>query len=251
VFRGLAVPGASDVTPADDLVAVWRTTSGERFQNYRAIFTILDTKPLPRQWLEDVKAGEPLTNVAPEEWVEWRDSGIYRSLRAPRTRATRSQAEQLPASKAEAAIIDAIRGHFSDPHDFEPCAAAIWAMCAPGSDYTITPASRDGGRDAFGFYRLGPDSDPIHLDFSLEAKCYAPTHGVGVRDLSRLISRLRYRQFGVLVTTSFLRQQAYEELREDAHPVVVIAARDIVETLKRHGLPDATSVQSWLAKEFP
>jgi Restriction endonuclease AspBHI N-terminal len=31
-FLGLAVPGAADVAPTDDLVAVWRTTTGERFQ---------------------------------------------------------------------------------------------------------------------------------------------------------------------------------------------------------------------------
>ena len=42
VFRGLAVPGV-EADPADDLVAIWRSKKGERFQNYRAKFTILDT----------------------------------------------------------------------------------------------------------------------------------------------------------------------------------------------------------------
>jgi Restriction endonuclease AspBHI N-terminal len=41
-FLGLAVPGAPDVQSYDDLVAVWRTNAGLRFQNYRARFTILD-----------------------------------------------------------------------------------------------------------------------------------------------------------------------------------------------------------------
>ncbi|MCP1762460.1 O-acetyl-ADP-ribose deacetylase (regulator of RNase III) [Bradyrhizobium japonicum] len=36
----------------------------------------------------------------------------------------------------------------------------------------------------------------------LEAKCYGSGNSVGVREMSRLISRLRHRQFGVLVTTS-------------------------------------------------
>jgi Restriction endonuclease len=44
--------------------------------------------------------------------------------------------------------------------------------------------------------------------------------GVGVKELSRLISRLRHRQFGILVTTSYLGHQAYEELRSDRHPVL-------------------------------
>jgi hypothetical protein len=33
----------------------------------------------------------------------------------------------------------------------------------------------------------------------------------GVREMSRLISRLRHRQFGVLVTTSYVDNQAYRE----------------------------------------
>jgi hypothetical protein len=90
---------------------------------------------------------------------------------------------------------------------------------------SITRAVVDGGRDAIGTYRLGPTSDRISLDFALEAKCYAPGSGVGVEGLSRLISRLRYREFGILVTTSFLGRQAYEELRSNRHPVIVIQAR--------------------------
>jgi Restriction endonuclease len=93
-------------------------------------------------------------------------------------------------------------------------------MYAPTSDYSLTAPSRDGGRDAYGYYKLGSEADPIRLDFALEAKCYGPDNGVGVRELSRLISRLRHRQFGVLVTTSYLAPQAYEELRDDDHPVV-------------------------------
>jgi hypothetical protein len=49
------------------------------------------------------------------------------------------------------------------------------------------------------------------------ASCHAPENGVGVKELSRLISRLRHRQFGILVTTSFLGHQAYQELRSDRH----------------------------------
>jgi hypothetical protein len=70
-------------------------------------------------------------------------------------------------------------------------------------------------------------------------------------ELSRLISRLRHRQFGVLVTTSYLAPQAYEELREDDHPVVVISARDIVEILKRQGIGTLPETEAWLRREFP
>ena len=97
----------------------------------------------------------------------------------------------------------------------------------------------------------GPESDPVRLDFALEAKRYAFESSVSVRDLARLISRIRNRMFGVLVTTSYLNQQAYEEFKSDGHPIVVIAARDIVDILKANGYSDADDVRRWLRREFP
>lgn len=77
------------------------------------------------------------------------------------------------------------------------------------------------GRDAIGKYRIRPSSDPVTVTFALGAKLYDPAgSGVGVTDLSRLISRLRHRQFGVLVTTSYVARQAYQEIRADQHAVV-------------------------------
>jgi hypothetical protein len=48
--------------------------------------------------------------------------------------------------------------------------------------------------------------------------CTRSENSVGVRDTARLISRLRHREFGVFVTTSFLSKQAYEELRGTGIP---------------------------------
>jgi hypothetical protein len=252
VFRGLAVPGAPNIAAVDDLVAIWRTSESQRFQNYRAIFTILDTgSVISRAWINDMIAGNAATDNAPNAWLEWIEKGRYRPMHAPRTREFRTVDEQQPESLADKGIIAAIHGHFVDPHGFEACAAAIWAMYAPASDYTLTAPSRDGGRDAYGCYKLGPEADAIRLDFALEAKCYAADTGVGVRGVSRLISRLRHRQFGVLVTTSYVAPQAYAELREDGHPVIVICARDIVDILKRNGLSTRVEVEGWLKKEFP
>jgi hypothetical protein len=57
--------------------------------------------------------------------------------------------------------------------------------------------------------------------------------------------------FGILVTTSFLGHQAYEELRSDRHPVVVIAGTDIAAILVKAGLGTPKAVQEWLTAEFP
>ena len=65
----------------------------------------------------------------------------------------------------------------------------------------------------------------------MEAKCYALNNGVGVKETSRLISRLLHRQFGILITTSYVSPQAYSEVRSDGHPIVVMAAVDISKLL--------------------
>jgi Restriction endonuclease len=115
----------------------------------------------------------------------------------------------------------------------------------------VTRPSVDGGRDVIGAYRVGPLADRIALDFALEAKCYSPGNGVGVKELSRLISRLRHRQFGILVTTSFLGHQAYQELHSDRHPVVVITGTDVAAILVKSGMGTPEVVREWLTAEFP
>lgn len=116
----------------------------------------------------------------------------------------------------------------------------------------VTRPWRDGGRDAVGDFMIGPKSDPISVEFALEAKCYHPGgKGVGVREASRLISRLRHRQFGALVTTSYVADQAYHEIREDGHPVVIISGRDVVDILKSRGYDTLSALSALLAQEYP
>jgi hypothetical protein len=120
----------------------------------------------------------------------------------------------------------------------------------------ITRASVDGGRDAIGRYRLGLPEDPVFAEFSLEAKCYMPgifgsaPNAVGVREVSRLISRIRHREFGVLVTTSVIGRQAYEEVRKDRHPIIFICGKDLAEILAINGYGSAVLVKELLDREF-
>ena len=37
-----------------DLVAIWRSRQGMRFQNYRATYTVLDIAKVDRAWIDDV-----------------------------------------------------------------------------------------------------------------------------------------------------------------------------------------------------
>ena len=66
VFRGLLVPGAIELQEGEDLVAVWRSRGKDVFQNYRAIFTILDEARIERRWLTEIATREVQAH-APEQ----------------------------------------------------------------------------------------------------------------------------------------------------------------------------------------
>lgn len=252
-FRGLLAPGSDRLTSDEELVAIWRTTRDLRFQNYRSHFTVLKTPRVTRAWIDQILAGDPLGSACPPEWRRWVKSRIYQALVAPRNTVVRTKEEQLP-KPSEIDLIRAVHKHFiADPIGFESFAADMWMQSDPHvTAIEVTRASRDGGRDAIGEYRLGPEADPVRLQFALEAKCYDPDGGgVGVKLVMRLISRIRNRQFGVFVTTAFIHKQAYEEVREDEHPIVFLSGRDIVNMFRRMGMTDSATVAAYLAEKYP
>ena len=252
-FLGLAVPGVRDLNASEELVGIWRTSKGVRFPNYRARFTVLDAGLISRMWIDSIIGGKPDHTLAPDAWKTWRATGRHKALLAARTIEYRKPAEQLPDDSTGKAVIEVMRSHFEGrPHAFEYCAGALARMMVPGiAVLDVTRPSRDGGRDGIGQLSLGEGPSSILVDFALEAKCYGAKSAVGAKDMSRLISRLRHRQFGVLVTTSYVTEQIDKEIKEDRHPIVVIAARDIVELLRRNGLGSADAVGTWLSEEFP
>jgi hypothetical protein len=260
-FRGLAAPGANGVAPTDDLVAVWKSFEGQRFQNYKALFTVLKTPRISRAWLADLQAGHTLSSSCPKQWRQWVDTGSYIPLVAESAIETRTREEQLPDNDLEREILASVYNFFKkNPAAFEACAAALVQFQNP-ENYVIDEITRrsvDGGRDAIGRYRLGPSADPIMVDFALEAKCYRPelpgrantARQVGVKETSRLISRLRHRQFGILVTTSYIGPQAYREIREDKHPVILLCGRDLAKLLIDKGYTSVEAIGQWL-RQFP
>ena len=250
IFRGLAVPGSDFKEPGEDLVAVWRTSAGERFQNYRATFTVLREGFISGDWLrESLARGTFLVDDsrAPQSLKTWVDTGVLTPLVAERS-AVRSIEEQTPVNRTHKALLSTIRSRCEhDPWLFEKVAAEIWKMnCPVPVEYELTRRFRDGGRDATGWMLLGPASDHIRVSFALEAKHYAEGNTVGVRETSRLISRIKNREFGVFVTTSAVGKQAYTEIRDDGHPIVVISGRDICEILAQNGITTSSSCDEWL-----
>jgi hypothetical protein len=257
-FKGLAAPGFPGLSMTEDLVAVWKAAGGQRFQNYRSVFTILDVPVVSRAWIADLSAGKQLSENTPIAWREWMMNGKYHPLCAEPTTSIRTIAQQTPDTPLKIEILKRVWLHFKGiPIAFEAFAARIYQMTDQRVIIDeITRGTMDGGRDAMGRYLLGLNGDPVYAEFSLEAKCYRPNlddespNTVGVKEVSRLISRIRHRQFGVLITTSVIARQAYEEVREDRHPIIFISGRDIAEILIKNGFNTVEKIDSLLNNEF-
>ena len=253
-FRGLAIPGSISASLGEDLVAIWRSQGSARFQNYRATFSILDCASISRRWIDDVLSGNPESPHAPGAWIKWRSTGRIDALVAESID-VRGKLDQLPFDQRGTETIERIHHFFNseakNPFLFEQCAVDIWRMTESNiGEVNLTRPWRDGGRDATGTFLLGSGTDKLSVEFALEAKCYGPKNSVGVREMSRLISRLRHRQFGVFITTSYFNSQAYQEVRDDRHPVVLMPAREVVGALARHGLLKPQDVTYWLKTRY-
>ncbi|MFX8648976.1 restriction endonuclease, partial [Acinetobacter baumannii] len=91
-----------------DLVAVWKLRNGNRFQNYRAQFTILNESMISREWISDIVKGDPLSSACPSSWKTWVEQGLYLPLKAPRALEYRTRDEQLPETQLGQILIKRI-----------------------------------------------------------------------------------------------------------------------------------------------
>ena len=82
----------------------------------------------------------------------------------------------------------------------------------------------------------------VALRHRSEALCRGPW---GRCKTHRLISRIKNKEFGILVTTSYVDKQAYDEIKTDGHNILIITARDIADILLRTG-HNSTNVIGWL-----
>jgi hypothetical protein len=55
----------------------------------------------------------------------------------------------------------------------------------------------------------------------------------------------------VKVSRVAIARQGYDEVREDNHPIIFIAGKDIAEILIQNGHNSQDSVREWLSAEFP
>ena len=254
-FLGLAAPGNPKISPDKDLVAFWRTMGEKRFQNYEAYFTVLNTgtSGIRREWLKSlIEDHSNNLKYAPAVWKGFIKNGRngIQALKAPRILKIPTRYDQLQSDEEGNACLRIIRNHYEGfKQGFEECATSIISkMDSNFVDFSLTRPWRDGGRDAIGYYAIhsgGKVNYPLKIDCALEAKCYGEKNGVGVREMSRLISRIRYRQFGIMVTTSYVDAQAYGEVVEDGHPILIVTASDIAGVLRKNAINSA-NIEEWL-----
>lgn len=244
MFRGLCVPGNPAYSQTEDLVSVWKSKDSKRFENYKAVFSILNCSKIKRDYINEILSGVEQKNI-PKEFQAFKERGSYNLLQSERISEIRNDDEQLPISSSHIDMLSTIFTYFKAKEGgvyiFEKFAADIFKMSNKNVLIDeITQGSVDGGRDAIGRYKIGPETDPIFVHFALEAKLYNPgfegnRNIVGVKETSRLISRIKNREFGVMVTTSVIGKQSYSEVREDKHPIIFITGKDIIDILISKG----------------
>lgn len=247
-FLGLACPGGRGLSQLDDLVAVWRVADGQRFQNYRATFTILREASISKLWLEDLVRGMPSceSSVTPRTWKRWCDTGIYQPLVCERKVSPRSEADQMPKAQVEWQVLNTVYDQFT-PREFEFAAAELIQLIDTRFiPSMITRPSRDGGHDVVAVYRVGHDTHQISLTAFVEAKKWKTSAAVGVKPMMRLISRLKHRDIGVFITTSYFDQQVQAELIADGHPVILVSGGDIARILLEKELGNSQSLNGWI-----
>ena len=170
-------------------------------------------------------------------------------MRAPKIIEIPSKYQQLQCNEDGMRCLNYIREFYKDnPYGFERCATSLIEMMDTNFvDFERTRPWRDGGRDAIGHYAIrtgGKVNASLKIDCALEAKCYSPNNSVGVRQMSRLISRIRYRQFGIMTTTSYVHPQAYSEV-VDGHPILIVTAADIAAILRNNSI-NAGNIVDWM-----
>ena len=267
-FLGLAVPGIKGKPQKDWLTAAWGSNeNGDRFQNYKSYFTILDTSSgssfrkgqgINLKWLSDIEVGRAYESAyAPYEWKKYIEMKNYKPLIAKGEKFIKSKEEQLPYDTVKMKMLKELHDYFiqkDNGYSFEKFAAdLIQHMDTNIIDVNVTRPYKDGGFDASGRYKIFDNADNlVYADFYLQAKCYQLSNGVATRDTSRLISRIKNRQFGIMFTTSYVANQAYEEILTDGHPIVIINGKNIIDYLfDEFELKTLEKLIQWLESNYP
>lgn len=230
-FLGLAAPGATSLSSLEDLTAVWRFNGGQRFQNYKALLTILNEEYIRWDWLDDLVEGVlPVESKnCPDSWTKWVEKGLYNARQCREKQIPRTNEQQLPNSSLEKKVLDMLLELTEREFEFA-AKRLLMLMDNRFTNLRVVPGSEEEGRDVIGFYEIGHGLHKVPIEVFVEAK-KLNTIKVGVKSMYRLISKLKHRNIGVFLTTSVFDEAVQKELIENKHPVLLISGGDIAKIL--------------------
>lgn len=186
-------------------------------------------------WINDIEQGNAFDSIyAPKVWKDYIRKKKYSPLLS-RILAYKIGIEaQMPQEPIKDKMLEALHDYFIEKdrgYSFEQFARDIVEYLDEAVvNIETTRPFKDGGFDAEGRYRIFKNvENSVFVEFYMQAKCYGKKTGVGVTDTARLISRIKNRQFGIMVTTSYISDQAYKEVCEDGHPIVFINGKNIID----------------------
>tara|TARA_A100001037_G_C15030657_1_gene580749 strand:- start:763 stop:1167 length:405 start_codon:yes stop_codon:yes gene_type:complete len=124
-----------------------------------------------------------------------------------------------------------------EPGEFENAIVRVFQDMAKTSmaSHTIRPTRqvRDGGFDFEGEMELLP---PLDYKIPVKGEVKRWNNSVGVKEVSRLVARLRRGEFGVFVTTSYFTKACQQEVLHDGYPVELVHGLRLVKMMRGVGL---------------
>lgn len=114
-FRGLAVPGSGQMQDDEDLITIWRAKNGVRFQNYKAVFTVLNEVEIYGDWIRKIaseKKPDFQHSKTPFALKQWIENSTYMPLVTERPHVPDMDSLQNESQKDSKSIIDRIRSIF-------------------------------------------------------------------------------------------------------------------------------------------
>jgi hypothetical protein len=242
-FNGLCV--------LDSLETAWFEDKGRPIINFRCHLSLLDLEELPLPWIHERASSDNLELIDQNAPLVWKGyiRGHTKKLFAWMGK-VRSTAEQLPDAKSDDSRVLSQIYNLS-PSQFEGFCSKLFQEIAIHTklqhQIRETRHVRDGGFDFYGRF-IFPEPLSYEIEFKGEAKKYSPDHGVGPKDVSRLVARLQRGEYGIFVTTSFYTQEAQKEVCVDQYPIRLFSGTDIINFLKVLGkIRDKTYLDpAWL-----
>ena len=177
-FLGLAAPGNPKISPDKDLVAFWRTMNEERFQNYEAYFTVLETEEaIDRRWLHAlVYDHENSLQFAPETWKRFMQKGRNGivPLIAKKIIDVPTKYEQLQSDNEGQICLQRIREYYKQfPQGFENCAKDLLEKSGfiTNGNYVIHPEKYNAVFEKFANFEITTTDDYV-VQYQLLGKLY-------------------------------------------------------------------------------